>query len=121
MDHTPRPEFEQGVSLRTMTHITYGLFALGMLTAGLFGIATVAAVILAYIKRSDASGTIYASHLDWLIKTFWWGLLWLAISLVLVLVFVGWITGLVAVIWIVYRLIRGWLALLEGKSLGHSY
>ncbi|MCX5591600.1 DUF4870 family protein [Alcaligenes endophyticus] len=121
MDHSPKPELEQGVSLRILTHVSYGLFALGVVTAGLLTIATIAAIVLAYIKRSEASGTIYASHLDWLIKTFWWGLLWYCVSGILTLLFIGWIGIFITTIWIIYRLIRGWLALLEGKTLGYSY
>ncbi|XOT95191.1 hypothetical protein ACMTAU_18910, partial [Alcaligenes pakistanensis] len=73
MNQPISPELEPGLPLRKITHICYGLFSLAMISAGIFGAAAVAAVILAYVKRGDASGTIYASHLDWIIKTFWWG------------------------------------------------
>jgi len=104
-----RPE----VSLYLVAHMVYGLFALGVLSAGMLGIASLAGVVLAYVKRADATGTIYAAHLDWVLSTFWWSLLWLALSAVASLVFVGWITGVVALIWLVYRIIKGWLALWE--------
>jgi len=104
------------INLRTITNVTYGLFALGLLTAGFFCIATIAAMILIYIKRADAAGTVYASHFDWLSHTFWWGLLWLGLSALAIYIYIGWL-GVVAVsIWILYRLIKGWLALLEGRS-----
>ena len=110
------PEDNSGLSLKWLTHIIYGLFALGVLTAGFLGISTLAAIVLAYVKRSDAAGTIYAVHFDWVIKTFWWGLLWLLISGLLTFVFIGWLVGLAVVIWVVYRLIKGWLALVEGTA-----
>ncbi|OXR49023.1 MULTISPECIES: hypothetical protein [unclassified Pusillimonas] len=110
------PEENKGLSLKWLTHIIYGLFALGVLSAGFIGVATIAAMVLAYLKRSDAAGTIYAVHFDWVIKTFWWGLLWVIVSALLTFVFIGWLTGLAAVIWVVYRLIKGWLALLEGTA-----
>ncbi|MBC2770349.1 DUF4870 family protein [Pusillimonas minor] len=110
------PEENKGLSLKWLTHIIYGLFALGVLSAGFIGVATIAAMVLAYLKRSDAAGTIYAVHFDWVIKTFWWGLLWVVVSALLTFVFIGWLTGLAAVIWVVYRLIKGWLALLEGSA-----
>ncbi len=105
----------KGVALRTVAHLVYGLFTLGVLSAGLLGIASVAAVVLAYVKRADAAGTIYAAHLDWVLSTFWWSVLWLLLSALASLVFVGWITGAVALVWLVYRIIKGWLALWEGQ------
>ena len=103
-----------GPDLRLLTHVAYGLFALGFLTSGILGIATLAAVVLLYVKRADTAGTIYASHFDWLLRTFWWAVLWLILSGILTLVFVGWLGVVVTVVWALYRLIRGWLALLDG-------
>ncbi len=110
------PEENKGLSLKWLTHIIYGLFALGVVSAGFIGVATIASIVLAYLKRSDAAGTVYAPHFDWVIKTFWWGLLWVVISALLTFIFIGWITGLAALIWVVYRVIKGWLALLDGNA-----
>jgi len=104
------------LDLRTLTHVTYGLYALGFLTGGFLGIATLAAVVLMYLKRTDAAGTMYAAHFDWLLRTFWWALLWLAISAIAVLIFIGWLGVVATVVWVLYRLIRGWLALMEGNA-----
>lgn len=109
------PEDGKGLSMRNLTHLIYGLFALGLLSAGFFGIATIAAVVLAYLKRADAAGTVYAQHFDWVIKTFWWGLLWFVLSALATFIFIGWVTGLIALVWIVYRIIKGWLALVSGQ------
>lgn len=116
MTEVSPPDNSVGLSMRTLTHIVYGLFALGLISAGFLALATIAAVVVAYLKRADAAGTIYAGHFDWLIKTFWWGLLWCVLSAILTYIFIGWITGLVAVIWIIYRVARGWLALFSGAS-----
>jgi len=102
---------QPGLSLRQVTQWIYGLFALGVLSAGLFGLASVAAVVLAYLKRDEMTATIYASHADWIVRTFWWGLLWVVLSALATVIFIGWITGLVAAVWMLYRLIKGWLAL----------
>jgi uncharacterized membrane protein len=104
------------LDLRTLTHVAYGLYALGFLTSGFLGIATLAAVVLMYLKRSDAAGTVYAAHFDWLLRTFWWALLWLAISGIATLIFIGWIGVAATIVWVLYRLIKGWLALLEGSA-----
>lgn len=115
------PEDDKGLSMRNLTHLIYGLFALGLLSAGFFGIATIAAVVLAYLKRGDAAGTLYAKHFDWVIKTFWWGLLWIVLSALATFIFIGWITGVIALVWVVYRVIKGWLALLSGQSPAAEY
>src|SRR5215472_12155645 len=44
--------------------------------APLMGIIGIAGLIVAYVKRDDAQGTWVASHLRWLIRTFWFSLLW---------------------------------------------
>jgi len=102
------------LDLRTLTHVAYGLYALGFVTAGFLGIATLAAVVLMYLKRTDAAGTMYAAHFDWMLRTFWWALLWLALSMIGTLIFIGWLGVVATVVWVLYRLIKGWLALMEG-------
>ena len=95
-----------------ITHITYGLYALGMLT----GIFAIAGLIVAYIKRDDAVGSYLASHFGWLIRTFWWGMLWSAIGVILMIVGVGFIILAVVWVWWVYRIIKGWLRLSEKRE-----
>lgn len=104
-------------SLKTVTLVVYGLFALGFITSGLFTFATLAAVIILYIKRPDAAGTLYATHFDWLINTFLWSLLWLALSFLTVFIGVGWLGLIATVVWVLYRLIKGVLLLLDGKAI----
>lgn len=104
-----------GVSLRTVCLVAYGLFALGFLTSGILAFATLAAVIIVYLKRPDAAGTYYASHLDWLMNTFLWSLLWLGVSFLATFILIGWLGLFATVIWVLYRLIRGLLALLDGR------
>lgn len=107
---TPDTPTESTVQI---THITYGLYALGLLT----GIFAIAGLIVAYIKRDDAAGTYLASHYSWLIRTFWWGLLWMVIGGILTLVLVGFGILAVAWIWWVYRIIKGWLRLSEKREI----
>lgn len=116
MSQSDLPEIEQGLPFRKLVHVVYALFAIGIVSMGVFGASIIASVVLAYYKRSDVAGTIYAAHLDWIIKTFWWGLLWLSISGVLTMIFIGWITGAIALIWVIFRVIKGWLAHFSGQS-----
>jgi uncharacterized membrane protein len=89
----------------------------------LFGWPSIVAVIINYVKRSEARGTWLEPHFKWQIQTFWCSLLWAClvgmVSLVLMIVLVGfatWVIGfLILAIWAIYRIARGWLALNEGK------
>jgi uncharacterized membrane protein len=112
---SPVPNFS--LDLRLLTHVVYGLFASGYMTFGLLGAVTLVSVVVMYIKRADVAGTVYASHFDWLLRTFWWALLFLAISAVFTLIYIGYLGVLATVVWVVYRFVKGWLALLEGASL----
>jgi uncharacterized membrane protein len=117
--------------LVTLAHVIYGLHAFsaltGMLspamivTAFLTGWPSIIAVILNYVKRSEVRGTWLDSHYSWQIRTFWFALLWLAIGAVLFITVVGipvaFVLWFATGIWVLYRIIRGWLALLSEKVL----
>jgi len=57
--------------------IAYGLHVTGLF---LFWPALIG-LVLDYVKRSDVEGTVLESHYGWLIRTFWWSLLWNALIL----------------------------------------
>ncbi len=94
-----------------LTHIIYALYALSILV----GVTAIAAIIMNYVKRDDVKGTWLESHFNWQIRTFWWGLLWGIIGMVLTLVFIGVIVLFADAIWVIYRIVKGWLKLNEGK------
>ena len=100
-------------SMRTITIIVYALQAASFLV----GFTFIAAIILNYIKKSDAEGTEYESHFRWQIRTFWFSLLWGAIGFVLVFIVVGYFVLLANAFWIIYRIIKGWLRLSENKPM----
>jgi uncharacterized membrane protein len=111
------------------THVIYGLHAVTVVvgattpafivTAFVFGLPSIIAVILNYVKRSEARGTYLESHFRWQIRTFWFAVLWCAIGGVLMLTIVGIPVAVVLFVatgvWLAYRVIRGWLALRDGK------
>ena len=98
-------------SLKTVAMVVYALLAAGFFT----GIAWIVAIVIDYVKKDDARGTWLESHYRWQIRTFWWGLLWGVVGTVLLLALVGWLVLLAAGIWVIYRIVKGWLALSEGK------
>jgi uncharacterized membrane protein len=116
--------------LITLAHVIYALHAFSALTglvsaafvvtAFLTGWPSIIAVILNYVKRSDVRGTWLDSHFSWQIRTFWFALLWVVIAVILFVTLIGipfayvlWVgTGL----WVLYRIIRGWLALSSHRT-----
>ena len=117
------------------THWMYALHAasalIGMLTSAfiavafLFGVPSIIAVVMNYLRRADARGTWLESHFSWQLRTFWFALFWVVLifllSLPLFLVLVGFLTfpvGIIIVgIWVIYRVARGWLKLKDGQPI----
>jgi len=119
-------------SLVQLTHIIYGLHAIAVLVgvtsaatvAGgfVFGLPSLIAVFLNYLKRSDVNGTWLESHFRWQIRTFWFTLLWLVVYGLLIITIVGipiaWILIALLGLWVGYRVIRGWVALADARPVG---
>jgi len=100
-------------SLKTLTTVVYALQAAGFL----IGITWIVAVIVNYVKRDEVKGSWLESHFRWQIRTFWWGLVWGAIGVVTFLLIVGWFILMADAIWIIYRIVKGWLYLNDNKPL----
>ena len=100
-------------SLTTITTVVYALQAISFV----FGITFIAGVIVNYIKQSEVEGTWLESHFLWQIRTFWFSVLWSIIGFVLVFVLVGYLVLLADAIWVIYRIIKGWMNLSEGKAM----
>jgi len=100
--------------LREMVTLVYVLQAAALLT----GITMVAGVVIDYLSRDEAAGTWLESHVRWQIRTFWWTLAWSVLGVVTLIVLVGMLILLVAAIWYVYRVAKGWVALRAGRPLG---
>ena len=120
-------------TLFSWTQGIYALHAFSLLT-GILGAATVVgafltgwpsiiAVILNYVKRSEARGTWLQSHFRWQIRTFWYGLLWVCLCALFVIMTLGigiliaWLPLGIVGLWFVYRIIRGWVALRDGREM----
>ena len=121
-------------SLVTTLHLTYALHAVG-LVIGAFGASTVIgsfifgwpsiiAVIINYVKRSDAKGTWLESHFQWQIRTFWYAMLASVVigvsGALLAIVLVGfaiWAIGFFLLgIWAIYRIAAGWMRHNDGRA-----
>lgn len=104
---------EKLASLKTLTTVIYALYAVSLF----FGVTAVIAIVLNYIKRDDAKGTWLESHFTWQIRTFWWGLLWVVVGAITLIILIGWIVWGVACIWFIYRIAKGWLNLNDNKPM----
>jgi uncharacterized membrane protein len=103
---------EELASLKTITTVVYALQALSFA----FGVTALVGLIINYVKRDDVAGTLYESHFNWQIRTFWWGLLWGALGSILIFAFgLGLVVLFVAWVWAIYRVVKGWLKLNDGK------
>ncbi len=118
-------------SLATLTYVIYGLHAFSavggilspafVVTAFITGWPSIIAVIINYVKRKDTRGTYLESHFRWQIRTFWFALLWVIVAMLFAVTFVGipialvvaWLAGL----WVLYRIARGLLRLLDDKPM----
>jgi uncharacterized membrane protein len=100
-------------SLRRLVLVIYGLYAFSWV----FGVTALIGVIVAHVKRDDARGSVYESHLTWQIRTFWWGLLWTALGFLTFVLVVGWFILAGVGIWLIYRLVKGWLYWNDRKPL----
>ncbi len=123
-------------SLISYTHWMYALHAasalMGILTSAavatafVFGIPSIIAVIMNYVKRSEVRGTWLDGHFGWQLRTFWYAVFWIVVIslfsaplvLALGLGIVTWALGIAIVgIWVIYRVVRGWLALRDGQPI----
>ena len=120
------------LSLVQYTHFIYGLHAIAVLVgitsaatvAGgfVFGLPSLLAVFLNYLKRSEVNGTWLESHFRWQIRTFWFTFLWLVVYGLLIITIIGipvaWILIALLGLWVGYRVIRGWVALNGVRPVG---
>ena len=84
-----------------------------------FGLPSLVAVPLNYLKRGDVNGTWLESHFRWQIRTFWFTALWLVVYGLLIITIIGipvaWILIAILGLWVGYRVIRGWVALFSER------
>jgi uncharacterized membrane protein len=119
-------------SLVQLTYAIYGLHTLAVIIgvtssatiAGgfVFGLPSLLAVVLNYLKRGDVAGTWLESHFRWQIRTFWFTLLWLVVYGLFIITIIGipiaWLLIAILGLWVGYRVLRGWIALAGDKPVG---
>jgi uncharacterized membrane protein len=116
---------------RAWCHIMYGLHALsalsGILTSAsiigafVFGWPSIIAVIINYVTRGNVRGAWLDTHWRWQLRTFWYAALWLLVAGLLTVTLIGIPAAILVIaitgLWVLYRVIRGWLALVDRRSM----
>ncbi len=110
MNQTSMPAADSDT--RILAIIVYGLYLVGWPCLHL---PTVAGLVLAYIKRGDARGTIWESHFNNQIETFWISLVIGIVAVPLCFVLIGFPILAVLVVWFLYRTIKGLIRAIEGR------
>ena len=116
---------------RAWCHVMYGLHALsavgGLLTSatvvGAFitGWPSILAIVINYATRSRVNASWLESHWRWQLRTFWFAVLWATVALFLFFSVLGiplaWGVIVGTGLWVLYRVARGWLVLLDRKAI----
>ena len=101
------------VNLKNIATAVYVLQAISFF----LGITFIIGVIINYVKREDVRGTWLESHFNWQIKTFWIGILVAVLGGITIILGIGYLILLGNSVWIIYRIVKGWLCLAEGKAI----
>lgn len=97
---------------KNLTQLVYILQAISLVV----GLTAIAGVILNYLKRDEVKGTYLEDHFSWQIKTFWYALIGFVLGGLLTFVLIGFLIWAALALWYIYRIVKGWLALNDGKS-----
>lgn len=98
---------------KQLATIVYVLQALTIFT----GFTAIVGLIINYVKRGELTSEVARSHFSWQIRTFWWSLVWGIIGTALTAIGIGIVVLVVVGIWYIYRFVKGWLRLNDGKPI----
>ena len=99
--------------IKKLAYVVYILQALSFV----FLITAVAGIIINYIKQDDVKGSWLESHFEWQKRTFWYGLLWMVLGFLSFFLLIQWVILPIVAVWLVYRIAKGWVYLVDGKEL----
>jgi len=126
---------EQNKEIR-LAHLVYLLYILP------FGLTGIIGVVIAHTMRSSEGGDWVQTHFRWQTSTFWWGVFWAVLLLGMNYVIIRGIAPLVATkgaasgvftfltasgalgalglvlgLWLLYRVVKGWVYLFRGDAI----
>jgi len=92
--------------------VIYVLYLAGFV----IGITVLIGLVMAYVNRGKAGGWI-ETHYTWAIRTFWIALLGGFVSLLLMLVAIGFLLALAVAVWVIVRCVIGLQAVSRGEPI----
>lgn len=85
------------------------------------GTLSILVLIVNYIRRPGTLGTMVYSHHTWMIRSFWFYLLWMVVAGVLAITIIGiplaWLVAGGAWLWMAYRIVRGFVDLNNNRAM----
>ena len=107
----------QSLSIKEDTAKTNALVAYGLMAVGLFtGVFWIVGVIWAAVKREEAEGTRFADHYTNMIKTFWWGVGFYIVGLMLTVILIGYLMLFAVWLWSLYKIVKGLAKVTSNKA-----
>lgn len=89
---------------KQMLYVAYICYILSIIFAG---IPSLIGLIIAYVKRKDVQGTIYAEYCTFLIRTFWISFILGLIGLITSFIGIGLVVLIIGGLWFVVRVVVG--------------
>jgi len=96
-------------NLKKYTYTVYILQALSFVLL----VTAVVGIIINYVKDEDVKGSWLETHFRWQKNTFWFGLLWTLLGALTI----GYVALAIVAVWLIYRIAKGWIYLVDGKQL----
>ncbi len=108
---------------KNMARILYAVHGLTFFFS--LGILSIVPLIINYGKRPDTKGTLVYSHHTWMIRSFWFYVMWMTLGLVVILTLGWFVIGIpiayaiwgIAWLWKAYRLVRGFVDLNNNRAM----
>ncbi|HEY5065312.1 MAG TPA: hypothetical protein VIJ04_10910 [Xanthobacteraceae bacterium] len=115
---SPPPQAQTTLPVVSNTQLALAVYIL-YLASYVVGITALVGVIIAHVQIGSTADPMLRSHYQWQIRTFWIGLLYFVIGVVLCFILVGILVLLFWFIWTIVRTIKGLLALNENQSIAN--
>lgn len=87
---------------RRMVLVTYILHLIGAIA----GLTSIVGLVFNYLHKDKVSGEI-ATHHRWMIRSFWWAVVWIVVGFATSWIVIGWFVLGAAWFWYVYRHVKG--------------
>lgn len=111
-DTAPSPSVPTATDTRTLAIIVYGLYIGAVVTCGVAGVV---GVVIAYIKRDEARGTVWHSHFENAIHAFWAWFIMMAIGIATAWFLIGIVVIGAAFVYFLYRTVKGLIAAVDSR------